>query len=255
VRWTFRCAGAAANCYVRRPLTLTLPVLGNVAAAQIQESGGCNFACPGPAGVTWLDTRGDVVRRFFSARPPLSSPPLLLQAAPARPPRGPDVVQYILAGNGLVGVPFGASRRTVGARLRPVIGAPSRAWVRGGSCGVDHQILWSSPRLAAPLTLSFRRGRFAGYQYGVADRARVGAGPQLATTQGLRIGDTLAQATRFYGRSFTRSAARGSWRVHGLGGVIDGYVVLEPSTGSVLSDRNLIATIDAGHVGCPAALP
>jgi hypothetical protein len=53
-----------------------------------------------------------------------------------------------------------------------------------------------------------------------------------------------------------RSAAHGgSWKARTVGGEVAGFIVLNPRTGRVLSDTNLVATIDAGDVGCPALSP
>ena len=88
------------------------------------------------------------------------------------------------------------------------------------------------------------------------DRASPPARDQaLATRRGLRIGDTLARGRQLYGRAFTMSPAQGgTWGVRTAGGRIDGYAWGAPKDGAV-SPQSVVATVDAGDVGCPAVSP
>ena len=98
----------------------------------------------------------------------------------------------------------------------------------GRGCGVDR-----GEKLLDGIELLFGRGRFVGYEY---------SGRFLATTKGLRVGDTIARALHLYRDStFTTSPAQGgSWSAGGL----HGYLTA-PKNGR-------IATIDAGNLGCAA---
>jgi hypothetical protein len=133
--------------------------------------------------------------------------------------------------------------------------------MRGGSCHVDHQITWLD-QWAAPgepaLTVYFGRSVFVGYQFGDLNMLSTPRNPPggwgLATNRGLRVGDTLARARHLYGRAFAVSAAQGgSWAVRVRGGSMRGHASGVPREGPL--SRILVATIDAGDVGCPAVSP
>jgi hypothetical protein len=189
----------------------------------------------------------------------ISAPPFVANN-PTAPLAVGHSISYMLDGSGIRGVTFGASPSVLTDGLRPLLGRPAVGYRRGGSCTTDHVIRWSAGHLTAPLTVFFGHGRWVGYQYGDPGAPSVPSDPgapiALATTRGLGLGDTVALGRRLYGRAFTPSAAQGgSWRARTASGQIDGFVTLDPRTGKVLSSRNLIATIDAGAVGCPALSP
>lgn len=72
------------------------------------------------------------------------------------------------------------------------------------------------------------------------------------TAQGLRVGDTLAQAQQLYGTELSTSFAQGgSWSAATPEGKLEGYLSEEPSQSSV----STISSIEAGAVGCPAMTP
>jgi hypothetical protein len=102
--------------------------------------------------------------------------------------------------------------------------------IAGRGCGVE----WTE-RLLDGLNLFTGYGRFVGYEY---------RGRFLATTAGLRVGDTVARARQLYGAAFRISAAQGgSWSADGMIGYLSA-----PNGGRIMS-------IDAGNVGCPALTP
>ena len=75
----------------------------------------------------------------------------------------------------------------------------------------------------------------------------------LTTAQGLRVGDTLAQAQKIYGAALTTSLAQGgSWSVSTPDGKLDGYLNGVPDQ---VTPAPTIMSIEAGSVGCPAATP
>jgi hypothetical protein len=165
----------------------------------------------------------------------------------------------VLHADGIAGVRFGASPSSVRAAIDPLVRQPGTAYKRGGTCGLDHQITWWDAWTAAgepALTVYFRRAAFAGYEVGDLGRADyLPGGWALATARGLRVGDTLARGRRLYGGEFSISAAQGgSWRLSIAGERIDGYAWGAPAHSDV-SWRSVVATIDAGDVGCPAMSP
>jgi hypothetical protein len=109
------------------------------------------------------------------------------------------------------------------------------------------------------LDLYFRQTRFVGYQYGGNVLAQQGDGLQLrlhaTTTRGLALGDALSVGQRLYGHAFTISSAQGgTWQAHTSQGTIRGYANGTPTRGDV-SPSSVVASIDAGDVGCPALSP
>jgi hypothetical protein len=124
----------------------------------------------------------------------------------------------------------------LGGHLGPTLVAISNllgVWAHrgnGAGCGAD-----GSEQELDGLRLFFGHGRVVGYEY---------SGSFLATTRGLRVGDTTARARQLYGPAFEVSAAQGgSWSAGGLRGYLTA-----PRGGR-------IATIDAGNVGCAALSP
>ncbi len=176
-------------------------------------------------------------------------------AAASSPIPARHKVRKVLAGNGLGTVIFGRSREDVITALTPLLGRARSGYKRmPPECGVDHTITWPT------LTGYFRSDRFVGYQYGepgttAAPRAP-SHGAALATTRGLAIGDKLARGRRLYGAAFKISAAQGgSFTITTPSGRLSGYAWVGAKARSVLSPTNLVATVDAGDVGCPALSP
>lgn len=174
--------------------------------------------------------------------------------APARVP-----VHDVLRPDGVARISFGASPGALRRAIDALVGHRGGAYARGGSCGLDHEITWSDAGIGsgAALIAYFRHSAFAGYQFGelsVAAR-RPSGGWMLATTRGLSVGDTLARGRRLYGRAFAISTAQGgSWSVRLSGGQLVGYASGRPRHGDV-SWQSVVATIDAGDVGCAAVTP
>ena len=241
VGWTF--FGPSHGGYERR-VAITVPVVGNVAATPVAGTGTADLVR-----VVWKGVGDRTIRAYTPAR--------LIAAAPVS-----SAVRDVLGADGIGAVKFGASPAAMRAAVDSLLRQPGGAYARGGSCGLDHQIQWWDDRTANGLpllTVYFRRSKFAGYQYGeygTLTAPRLPAqGLALATTRGLRIGDTLARGRDLYGRAFAISAAQGgTWGVRTAGGVIVGYAWGTPKHGAV-SPRSVVATIDAGDVGCPALSP
>ena len=175
------------------------------------------------------------------------------------PPANPVAATASLAGDGIAGVKFGAPPAAVIAAVKRRLGPPTSTYRRGGSCGLDHTIGWPGSAHAFPLTLYFQRGRFRGYQYGPPYQttlAHIRGGLALTTTRGLAIGDTLARGQQLYGKAFKITTEQaGSWDARTVAGDLAGFVVLNPTNGNIISRKNVVATIEAGDVGCPALSP
>jgi hypothetical protein len=215
-------------------------VHNNIAVFRMQVAAAGAF----PIDAAWYAANGRLVRRLGANNPE---------------PR-PGTTADVLGANGIASVKFGASAAVVRAEIDTLLRQPGGPYARGGSCGLDHRIQWWDDRAATGLSLLttyFRRSRFVGYEYGdyeTQPRAAP-AGPTLATTRGLRIGDTPARATELYGGAFTTSAAQGgSWSLRTAGGSIDGYLSGVPGHGGA-GGQIVVATIDAGDVGCSALSP
>ena len=171
-------------------------------------------------------------------------------------------LRAVLAGDGIGRVRFGASPHAVRTAIDAMLGQAGGPYRRGGSCLVNHQITWWdqwAPDGQPSLAVYFAHGRLAGYQYGTYRnwivRRPPDRGPVLAATRGLTLGDTLALGRRLYGRPFRLSEAQGgTWLLATRRGEIDGYAWGMPHHGDVSLQR-VVATIDAGNVGCPAASP
>lgn len=208
------------------------PVHDNVAFAQLARY------CCGPS----------VVARWYAA----DGRTIKVVGGPAVPR-----VLPVLEPSGIRGVLFGVSASAARSAIDVLLGQAGGPYLRRGSCGLDHQIKWWdqwTPNGEPALTAYFRHGAFAGYQVGdlVSPRSQH-AGWELATTRGLRVGDTLARGRRLYGPAFVASAAQGgSWSLRDAGGVIRGYAWAWQGPGV---REGLVATIDAGDVGCPASSP
>jgi hypothetical protein len=175
--------------------------------------------------------------------------------------RGPARVTAldVLRADGIAGARFGASPAALRDAVDAVVGHRGGGYLRGGSCQLDHEITWRDGRTGSgqpELIAYFRRSAFAGYQFGgLAAPRRPPGGWTLATTRGLRLGDTLARGRHLYGQAFAMSTAQGgSWSVRVARGQLVGYAWGRPKYGDV-SWQSVVATIDAGDVGCAALTP
>lgn len=242
VGWTF--FGPSHGRYQRR-LAVKASVVDNVAAAPVAGTGATDLV-----GVAWKGADGRTIRTYIHAG-------VLPGAAPISAAR--VTVLDVLGPNGIGSVRFGASPGDVRTAIDSLLDQPGSAYRPGGSCGLDHEITWSDQWTASgepALTVYFRHSAFAGYQVGELGPPRYPPGGwALATTQGLRVGDPLARGRQLYGRQFATSAAQGgTWGVRVAGGLITGYAWGTPKHGDV-SWQSVVATIDAGDVGCPAQSP
>lgn len=168
-----------------------------------------------------------------------------------------------LRGDGIGRVRFGQRLADVKPALTKLLGRPVRTGSSQGMCGLDGQDLeW--PRLGAKsprfglLAAYFRHGRFVGYSYsngGKRKSATRGPAP-LATTRGLKLGDTMTRGRRLYGKAFHTSTAQGgSWSAKTSDGTLIGYAEGRAPAGTDVGPLSRIASIEAGHVGCPAMTP
>jgi hypothetical protein len=244
VHWTF--FGPSHGRYERR-LALTVPVVGNIAAASVAGTGTNDMVR-----VAWQNAAGRTIRTYTH--------PGVLPAVQAPSALQPPVLD-VLRPDGIGSAQFGASPAVVRATIDSLVHQQGGGYTRGRSCGLDHEIKWWDQRTASgepALTVYFRRSTFAGYQFGDLPGAGVllkpGSGWSLATTRDLRVGDTLARGQQLYGHTFAISSAQGgTWSARSPG-LIRGYSWGTPDQ-MPLSPRRAVATIDAGDVGCPALSP
>lgn len=182
--------------------------------------------------------------------------PVTLTSAPAaftEPAR-------VLEATGIGALHFEAGPAAVRRAIDSLLGQAGGGYAPSGGCGVDHQITWWDRSTAArrpDFTAYFHRSKFVGYQAGQLSAPRSASRARnLATARGLRVGDTLARGRRLYGDAFVMSAAQGgSWSVRLTHGVLTGYAWGVPKTGGDVSWHSVVATIDAGNVGCAAVSP
>ncbi|HWF73263.1 MAG TPA: hypothetical protein VG186_07960 [Solirubrobacteraceae bacterium] len=262
VRWTFSCrrGGVPQPCRGRAASSLMaaeVTVSDNVAAARIPGTG------RGHAGATfteWLDTYGREIASFSGAGGGTTFP-MLEKSLTAR-----SRLRVTLTAAGLGGIRFGASPARLQQFLDPQLGPANGGYQTVRSCRVDRVLSW--PILVDPATglarteeleLFFGHGHFVGYQYGGSVLAKRGGGRHLrfhaVTAGGLALGDSIRVARGIYGRAFQTSEAQGgSWQVHTAQGTLRGYAY-DPSTYGHVSSRSLVASIDAGDVGCPSVTP
>jgi hypothetical protein len=155
----------------------------------------------------------------------------------------------VLTGRGIGAALFGQSPAQVTTHLRRLLGPPSRRYGRYlGVCEVDHQVGWRD------LELYFFHGRFVGYSYGPPPALRA---PVLATDRGLAVGDTMAAGRGLYRGEFRLSRAQGgAWFATDRSGTVDGLAAGGPPLGhSDIGPLSRVASIGAGHQGCPAMTP
>jgi hypothetical protein len=247
-RWTFACyLGVRVPCAAGAPRVYTVPVIENVAARRIPNSGNCP-GCAQPLGVQWLNRQGDVVASFGSRRGNLPAPPFVKGV------RGTGDLDVLDAG-GIAAARLGQPSAQAIAALGSLLGPAAQTNVPTGGCGIDRESVWTSPAVAEPLTIFQRAGRFIGYRYGAPAfeiGLDTGPGATLRTARGLTISDTIGSARRLYGhRVVTRvSRGNGSWSAAINGGTIGGAVLPIRYPLTSISSRNPIITIEAGNTGC-----
>jgi hypothetical protein len=193
---------------------------GNVAAARVPYPSSIR-----PEKIAWYNRHGRIVMTLTETRP--------------RAIR-------VLFGNGVAGARFGERLAKAQALLTMRLGPATGRFAKGGACGIADTVSWGE------LTAFFKHGRFIGYAYG-SQSARPPSPPILATARGLRLGQTVAEARRLYGRAFQTSEAQGGdWLLTTAAGKLDGF--LNTRSGRV-GPHSTIASIQAGPSICAALSP
>ena len=148
-----------------------------------------------------------------------------------------------LLGNAVGAVRFATSKAKATDELSAMFGSLKTTDLKAiGWCGLTSQ------STGLDVLFNFGRGKFVGYEVGNASGKTAGQ-PDVATASGLRLGGTIAQAEKIYGRQFSTSAAQGgSWKVKTPTGPLVGLLVGPPMTGST----DQIDMIGAGDFGCAA---
>jgi hypothetical protein len=154
----------------------------------------------------------------------------------------------VLSGDSVGPVRFGEPQQKAASALKKLIGA-TEGGVRDakGNCTIDAALYWAN------FSVYFFKGTLVGYQTGNNLTGKPGPTFNGETLQGLRVGDTLAEARTLYpGRVTTSGDNGGVYALKTTTGTIRGYLSLEilnPPT------KIRVVTISAGSVGCPAASP
>jgi hypothetical protein len=156
----------------------------------------------------------------------------------------------ILSGDAVGAVRFGEAQSAAAAALVKLIGR-SEGGVQNtnqGDCAISASLYWAN------FAVFFYRGKFDGYQTGndLTDKPE----PTFngVTPQGLRVGDTLAQAQKLYGSAISTSGVQGGvYAAATKTGTIRGYLSDEPN--HTAAPKVKLLTISAGSVGCPAMSP
>jgi hypothetical protein len=188
---------------------------------------------------------------FSAGNPPPPSPvatnhPSTTTTAKATAATPSPQAPIILRGDGLGAAIFGQSSSVAIRDIDALFGRPQTGFINmAGNCTVDSTVEWNS------FAAFFLRGRFVGYSAGsLLGTTGIKSIPNVATTKGLRIGETLTHAQQLYqGVLHTSYSQGGSWYVVTPTGKIAGYLTL------VLTPKTRIADMSAGSVGCPAASP
>jgi hypothetical protein len=154
----------------------------------------------------------------------------------------------VLSGDSVGPIRFGEPQQKAANALRNLVGQPVTGVESAkGNCTIDAGLYWAN------FSVYFFKGTFVGYQTGNNLTGKPGPTFNGATRQGLRVGDTLAEARKLYpGRVTTSGDNGGVYAVKTTTGTIRGYLSLE-----VLNPpaKIHVVTIAAGSVGCPAASP
>jgi len=166
----------------------------------------------------------------------------------------------VLRPDGIASLRFGASVKTARLVIDALLhqgGLPTQS---SGSCAVRRQVIWQDQWTAnaePSLTLYFGRSGLIGYQVGAAQEPRRPLGGWMpATVRGLHVGDSLSTGRHLYGSSIRLSAEQGGvWVIRSANGTIEGYAWGEGRGHTDVGWSSLVASIDAGVVGCPAAGP
>jgi hypothetical protein len=154
----------------------------------------------------------------------------------------------VLSGDSVDSVRFGESQREAVSALTKLIGA-TEGGVRNakGNCTIDAALYWTN------FSVYFLGDRFVGYQTGNNLTGKQEPTFNGQTPQGLRVGDSLAEARMLYPGDLTTQGENGGvYAIKTATGTIRGYLSFEISNPP---DKIKIVSISAGSVGCPAASP
>ncbi len=171
------------------------------------------------------------------------SSPAAVSSAVTPPEHG-----VVLSGDSVGFVRFGESQQQAMTALTRLIGTTAGGVQSAkGNCTVDAALYWTN------FSVYFLRDRFVGYQTGNNLNDKREPVFNGNTPQGLRIGDSLAEARMLYpGHVTTRAENGGVYAITTATGTIRGYLSLEISNPP---SKIKIVSISAGSVGCPAASP
>jgi hypothetical protein len=232
-------------------------VLSNFGCAGTVRMPGESGSSAPPTGCVSPDTAGQASASASApttttpSSSPTTVPPTSSTTSPSRTtvptPPAPGGGTVFLLGNGIGGVSFGKSENSVTAGLTSLLGSgPIGSTSEQPNCTVDLAEQWPN------VTAYFAAGKFVGFSTLGANGDALPDGT-LVTAQGLRVGDTLAEAQALYGPAFTTSFAQGgSWSVTTPTGTLLGYLNEEPDQ---TNGPPTIRSIEAGMVGCPAETP
>jgi hypothetical protein len=166
----------------------------------------------------------------------------------------------VLGTSSIANLRFGASPAQARAVIDALLHQGGGATEKSGSCRVRSQITWWDQWTASAepsLTLYFGRSGLVGYEFGAPQEPRKPTGGwMLATRRGLRVDSTFSSGRRLYGAAFVWSAAQGGvWLIRSGATRLRGYAWTPTPTGTDVGRHSVVATIDAGDVGCPAVSP
>jgi hypothetical protein len=168
--------------------------------------------------------------------------------AASRPVSSSAIPTVVLSGDSVGSVRFGEPQQKVVSALKKLIGATEGGVQNAkGNCTIDAALYWTN------FSVYFLGGRFVGYQTGsnLTDKREPTFNGK--TPQGLRVGDSLAEARMLYpGNVTTRAENGGVYALKTSAGTVRGYLSLEISNPP---NKIKIVSISAGSVGCPAASP
>ena len=156
----------------------------------------------------------------------------------------------ILSGDAVGSVRFGEPQSAAAASLVKLIGKSDGGVQKEnqGDCIISAALYWSN------FAAFFYRGKFDGYQTGNYVTGKSVPTFNGVTPQGLRVGDTLAQAEKLYGSAISTNGAQGGvYAAVTKTGTIRGYLSTEPNQAP--ATKVTLLTISAGSVGCPAMSP
>jgi hypothetical protein len=152
-----------------------------------------------------------------------------------------------LLGNGIGSVLFGTRQSQAIARLETSLGRlQTIGMISTHNCELTAMANGSNVQIA------FAGGKFVGYEIGSAD-GRIVFEPDVATSKGLRLGDSASEGEQIYGSAFSTSAAQGgSWKAQTSAGQLFGLLVGPPGP---VGNSDQVQMIAAGDLGCPGMTP